>query len=231
MSLPQTVNHDASAISRIVAGLAALLGLTAGHAPVRIRSSLRRNVLRLLRPAESAVRRLIVILAQAIALKPLRPSLAQTDLAPTGLARGRQRKPGASFALFDPRQRFFAQKRKPKIAPKTQPRIAFFGGGETRILALSGDAPSKPADDGLMPSAGLVHRLAALQNALGDLPHQAKRLARALARRAKSARLKGQSPLRPGAAPGYRRRPAHEIDRILERWQERARIALETDTS
>ncbi len=83
----------------------------------------------------------------------------------------------------------------------------------------------------MIASSGLVHRLTALQSALSDLPRQARRLARALARRAKSQRLKGQSPLRPGAAPGYRRRASHEIDRILERWQERARIALETDTS
>ena len=73
MSLPQTVNQDALAISRIVAGLAALLGLTAGHAPGRIVPELRRIVLRLLRPAESAVRRLILILAQAIVLKPRQP--------------------------------------------------------------------------------------------------------------------------------------------------------------
>ncbi len=231
MSLPQTISPDALSISRIVTELAALLGLTAGHAPARIAPNLRQTVLRLLRPAESAVRRLILILAQVITLKPYP--------APTGFARGTERKLGAHFALFDPRQRFFAQKRNVKIAPKAQPRITFFDGGETRILALSGQAPAKPVDHGLIASSGLVHRLTALQYALGDLPRQARRLARTLARRAQSARLKGQSPLRTGAAPGYRRRPSHEIDRILERWQERARIAqeerariaLETDTS
>ena len=228
MDLPQSFESDKTALARILAGLFALLGLTAGSVPGRIPRELHRDILRVLRPAESAARRLIVIVARTIKVKtaPPRP-------APAGLVRAGHGKPRLSFQLFDPRKRFFREPPRPKDDPRPRPRIAFFGGGEARRISL-GREPPPPKDDkadGLANPASLARRLAALKGALDDLPRQAARLARALARRRKSPRLKFQSPLRPGPAPGSRKRPLREIDHVLDRCHWLAREALASDTS
>ncbi len=220
----QSIDPNKIALARILAGLFALLGLTAGAVPGRISRQLHRAILRMLRPAESAARRLIVVLARTIKVKasPPRPG-------PAGLVRARQRKPRLSFQLFDPRQRFFREPPRPKPDPRAQPRISFFGNGEVRRISLGGEPPSP--SDGLETPAHLARRLEALKTALDDLPRQARRLARALARREKSPRLKLQGPLRPGPAPGFRKQPLQEIDRVLHRCDWLAREALAPDTS
>ena len=228
LRLPQSIDPNKTALARILAGLFALLGLTEGAVPGRIPRELHRTILRVLRPAESAVRRLIVIVARTIKVKasPPRP-------APAGLVRAGQRKPSRSFQLFDPRTRFFRKPPRPKDAPRARPRISFFGNGEVRRISL-GREPPPPKDDkadGLANPANLVRRLGALKAALDDLPRQAARLARALARRQRSPRLKFQGPLRPGPAPGSRKRPLREIDHVLERCHWLAREALAPDTS
>ena len=55
----QSIDLNTAALVRIVAGLFALLGLTAGSVPARIPLTLHRAIRRVLRPAESAARRLI----------------------------------------------------------------------------------------------------------------------------------------------------------------------------
>ncbi len=224
MRLPQFIDLNRTALARIVAGLFALLGLTAGSVLGRIPRELHRRVLRVLRPAESAVRRLIVTVARTIKVKasPPRPR-------PAGIVRAAQGKPRLSFQLFDPRQRLFRKPRRPKTDPGARPRISFFGNGEVRRISLGREPP--PPGDCLETPAHLVRRLEALKAALDDLPRQARRLARALVRRQKSPRLKLKGPLRPGHAPGYRKRPLQEIDRVLDRCDWFAREALASDTS
>ena len=227
MDLPQTVELNKSAIARIVAGLFALLGLTGAAVPGRIPRELHRSVARVLRPAESAVRRLILFLAKSIHVKalPARPM-------PAGLVRTKQEKPRLSFQLFDPRQPVFRPPPQPKTA-RPQPRISFFGDGWVRRISWGQDAPdnAQPPNDGQENSAHIVRRLQALKAALDDLPRQAKRLARALARRQKSPRLKFKGPLRPGHAPGYRKRSLEDIDRVLRECDWLVREALALDTS
>ena len=227
MRLSPSIDPDKTALDRILAGLFTLLGLTAGAVPGRIPRALHRTILRVLRPAESAVRRLIVIVAGTLKVKAAPPRAA-----PTGLVRAAQRKPRLSFQLFDPRQRFFRKPPRPKDEPRPQPRISFFGNGEVRRISLGREPPPKDdTADGLANPANLVRRLGALKAALDNLPRQAVRLARALARRQKSPRLKLQSPLRPGPAPGSRKRLRQEIDHVLERCHWLAREALAQDTS
>ena len=226
----EAADRDQTAIAGIVAGLFALLGLSAGVAPARMSLALRSQFLRLLRPAESVVRRLILIFARSMKVKaaPPRP-------APLGLVRAASPNRRLWFALFDPRPRLSFAQSKP--AP-VQPRVRSFGDGAL-VPAWLRPPPDSAANtsaksgqsDGLADATHLVRRLQALQAALGDLPRQARRLVRALARRAKCERLKHQSPLRPGPAPGWRRRALHEVDSILERCQWRARQALAFDTS
>ena len=224
MALSPSIDPHKTALDRILAGLFTLLGLTAGAALERIPRELHRTIIRVLRPAESAARRLIVVLARALKVKALPPRAW-----PVGLVRAGQRNPSRSFQLFDPRQRFFRKPARPKNEPRFQPRITFFGDGVARRISLARELP--PASDGLATSASIVRRLGALKAALDDLPRQAKRLARALARRQTSPRLKLQGVLRPGPAPGSRKRPVQEIDHLLHRCDWLAREALAQDTS
>lgn len=221
LPLPETISQHKIALGRIVVGLFALLGLTSGAAPGRIAKALHRTVARTLRPAESAVRRLIVFLAAGKKAKPfaLHPM-------PAGLLRDMARgtgNRGACFQLFDARPRLL---RPQRTAPATrpQPRISFFGDNEVRTLSL-GSMP-KPEGDSYETSARLVRRLQALCAALENLPRQARRLQRALARRAQSPRLKLKGPLRPGRPPGFRKRAISEIDALLHRCDWLAREAL-----
>jgi hypothetical protein len=168
-----------------------------------------RAALIMLRPAESAVRRLIIIAARGLVIK-----LRAARAFPAGLAlnKGAERVP--AFCLIDPLKRF---------APED------FEWGKSRVLpriSVPGFLdpvfpPSRPlpGEDGPASADGLRRRLRALKNALEHLPREARRLARWRTRRV-LARLSGRksgrlSPMRPGFAPGYRRRESQEIDSIL----------------
>ena len=231
MDVPRAVDINKSSISRIIAGLFALLGLTDSSVVGRIPRELHRTVLRVLRPAESAVRRLIVIVAKSIKVKvsPARPM-------PAGLVRTKQEYQRLSFQLFDPRPPVFRQRPQPKTA-RPQPRISFFGNGEVRTIAWGQNSHRNSQNVAPQPKNGhadaaiLLRRLKALKAALDDLPRQAKRLVRALARRQKAPHLKLKGPLRPGRAPGYRKRPVEDIDRVLHECDWFAREILAPDSS
>ena len=205
------IKRNSEALRGIVETLFALLGLDGIDAALRIPRSLHSAVLAVLRPAESAVRRLIVIAARNVVVKlvPSRPM-------PKGHKIGKGSTSRASFQLFDPRKRL-----KPVRVLKVrriEPRIRFIE-YDPRISALF-PAPRPvveppPPPDGLASAMRLHRRLQALMLALDDLPRQAKRLARWQERRKVSPDPKFLSPLRPGHPPGYRRKPIHEIDEVL----------------
>ena len=219
MYIPETIALHQTALARIVAGLFALLGLTGGSTPDRIAKSLHCALARTLRPAESAVRRLIVFLAMGVKAKPLPPRPMPTGFACSAAATQR-----STFQLFDPRPRLLHPRRRP---PPARLRISFFGDGEVRTLSL---APDPGDDDGSVTSAKLVRRLRALHAALENLPRQARRLSRLLAKGAHVRRRKLAGPLRPGRPPGFRKRAREEIDAILRECDWLAREAL-PDTS
>jgi hypothetical protein len=115
---------------------------------------------------------------------------------------------------------------------KYPPRILFFG-PDSRIDDLwPARAPkAAPPADGLVNGQRIARRLEALKLALDDIPRQARRLARW---RLKREAMPGQvfkSPLRPGRAPGARRKPTHEVDEILTECHGLAWEALKVDTS
>jgi hypothetical protein len=223
------IERNREALVRIVASLFALLGLRSDAAVGRIPKPLHRAVLRLLHPAESAVRRLVVIAARGLVakLKPSRPK-------PTG-AMGRKsggnRYP--SFPLFDRRKRFIEHRRT--TGPGAMPRIHFLD-GDGRLVSLGPVPKPKPAanpapPDGQVDARRLSLRLQALKRALEDVPGQARRLARWRARRQAMKAPKFTSPLRPGPPPGTRRKPIHEVDRVLIDCHDLAFDALKPDTS
>ena len=221
----QALDLHKTALARIVAGLFALLGLTENAVLGRIPLELHRTIRRVLRPAESAVRRLIVVMAMFVNVNA---APARARPMPKNIVRTGQGKARISFRLFDPRQCFFQKRRKPKPAG-AGPRIAIFSDGAYRTISFA--PPPKPPSDGLENSAHLVHRLRALQAALDDLPAQAKRLVRVLARRQNIPHLSLRTPLRPGRPPGHRQKPAQEIDHLLRECEWLARNTLPPNTS
>jgi hypothetical protein len=178
-----------------------------------------RALLTLLRPAESAVRRLIIIAARGIAVK-LRRSAPRAF--PKGLALSRDAQRIAAFCLIDPLKRSAPEGfgwsnewsrqwgRQPVI-----PRISVPGLFDP-VFPVHKPIPGKHDP---ISTAALLARIEALKAALGNLPREARRLARWQARRElarqgarKSLRL---SPLRPGFAPGLHRHKPRDIDAVL----------------
>ncbi len=227
MDWARAIERNSEALVGIVEALFAMLGLVSEATVTRISPLLHRAVLRVLRPAESAVRRLIVIAARGIVVK-----LAASRPMPVGHKIGKGSTPRTSFQLFDPRRRF-----KPLRAMKFTrlvPRIHFFG-PDPRVAALwpapQPVAELPPPPDGLVNAERLARRLQALKSALDDLPRQAKRLVRWQQRRKAAPSHKFLSPLRPGHPPGYRRKPIHEVDEVLAECHGLACDAMRPDTS
>lgn len=227
MDWVRALERNSEALKGIVAALFVMLEQAGGAMAGRLPRPLHRAVLSVLRPAESAVRRLIVIAARGLTVTP-GPSRPKPQ-APIGRG-GRNR---LCFRLFDSRKRFASQ--RPGPGPRALPRIRIVGGDPRVAAHWSSPAPRAasvpPPDDGLIDARRLTLRLEAVKLALEDLPRQARRLARWRARREKAPDLRFMSPLRPGRPPGHRRRPVHEIDHVLAECHGLARYAMAADTS
>ncbi|HEX7110311.1 MAG TPA: hypothetical protein VF224_13815 [Aestuariivirga sp.] len=230
------IKRNSEALKGIVAELFAMLGLVGEATVSRIPQPLHRAVLRVLWPAESAVRRLIIIAARGLVVKlPAAPPISRPM--PSGpIGKGRASCP--SFQLFDTRKNFAARRRKGR---RLIPRIHIFGddlwGNDPTVASLwamrrpmaIADAP--PPSDGLVNSERLSRRLQALKLALDDLPRQARRLARWRVRREAMPSPKFKSPIRPGPPPGHRRKPVHLVDEVLIECHGLAFDAMKPDTS
>ncbi|HEX7110672.1 MAG TPA: hypothetical protein VF224_15660 [Aestuariivirga sp.] len=204
------IKRNSEALKGIVAELFAMLGL-AGEATVsRIPQPLHRAVLRVLWPAESAVRRLIIIAARGLVVKlPAAPPISRPMPAGPIKKGGGSRLP--SFQLFDTRKNF-AELRQHRVKfMRNPPRIHFYPYDTLRPPITHPVSPP----DGLVGAERLTRRLQALKLALEDLPRQARRLARWRVRREAMPSPKFRSPLRPGPPPGHRRKPVHQIDEVL----------------
>jgi hypothetical protein len=218
------INH--AALTRIAAALIAMVGLTAQGALARLPRPVYYAALRILRPAESAVRRLIIIAARSVVVKPhvFRPMPAGLKLAKTGGTR-------ASFQLFDARKRF-GPMGAGSAGPKAEPRIFIFGSSPlVPLFQPQAAAKPEPEPDGMVGAERLGRRLEAIKLALDNMPRQVKRLARWQARRERMANPKFRSPLRPGPPPGHRKRPRDEVDWVLKECHALARDALKEDSS
>ncbi len=222
------IKRNSETLMGIVAELFAMLGL-AGEASVsRLPRSVHRAVLRVLWPAESAVRRLIVIAARGLVVKfaPSRPISRPMPAGPIG--KGGPSRP--SFQLFDPRKNFAELRQHRRKYTRNPPRIHFFPYDTLRPARPSAADPAPPPD-GLVNAERLSRRLQALKLALEDLPRQARRLARWRVRREAMPSPKFKSPLRPGPPPGHRRKPVHEVDEVLAECHWLAWDAMKPDTS
>jgi len=220
------IKRNSEALKGIIEALFAMLDVTVGRIP----KPLHRAVLLVLRPAESAARRLIVIAARGLVVKA-----APSRSMPKGLKIGKgggNRLP--SFQLYDTRKYFpELSQRRIKYA-KHPPRILFFG-PDSRIDDLwprpVTAAASAWETDGLVNAQRISRRLQVLKLALDDLPRQARRMARWRVRREAMPGPVFRSPLRPGPAPGRRKRHIHPIDEILADCHGLAWEAMKPDTS
>jgi hypothetical protein len=200
------IDKNREKLLSIILALMASLGLVEGGKLTTLPYYLYKRALHILRPAEAAVRRLIMMAAYEMELRGL-------NLSPPGRGGPKdrrgvfQRQNGMesgwqtpSFTLIDPLKPFSEE----------SPDYSEFGPSHDDEHASSNHTPT--------PATGLGRRLLALKRALETIDKQARRLTRwyqlrdqALAQN-QPHRL---SPLRPGFPPGYRRKPIHEIEHVL----------------
>ncbi|MEP9389272.1 hypothetical protein [Mesorhizobium sp. KR9-304] len=175
---------------------------------------LHRAILSLLRPAESAVRRLIIVMARGLVVtlppvRPRKPKPAPTFLrkpggtgilmpskfrAPTISMAGAPRAPRAlSLPLLDPLRPFRPRPKRP--VQRSIPRISFPGFTAPSPIALR----RPPAPDDPLDATRMALRLQALGAALDDLPRQAKRFARWRAARRDAVGAQNRNPDAAGA--------------------------------
>jgi hypothetical protein len=231
------IDKHREALKSVLAMLVAMAGLSGGTAHKEevepgsptLPRHLHRAVLRLLRPAESAVRRLVIVAARGLTVPPRREAATPPP---------RKRKPASAFLkkpggtgillpramlklaprpapralalpLFDRLPRWESRPRRP--VANSVPRISVPGSGaRLPVVARPPLSPGDPLD------AGRLHRrLAGLAAALDDLPRAARRFARwracrdaapvqnpgAGVQKKKPGRL---WPMRPGRPPGWR---------------------------
>jgi hypothetical protein len=221
MDWARAIEINRAALACIVAEIFALLGLVSGSVVDHLPRGLRLAAERLLRPAESALRRLIVIAARGLVVKP-RPKRPM----PKGLVIVRKGFKIMPFRLFDRRTvfDFFSSETPLFVKVKTYESNPF--------NPFSSLYQSRPAEQDDGPSAlQLCRRLAAASHALETLPRQAQRLARWKERRKTMERPKFTSPLRPGPPPGHRHKPTAEVDFILKECHALAWDVIREDTS
>jgi hypothetical protein len=217
------IEINKQALARIIATLVALLGAQGGA--VRLPIPVYQALWRILYPAESALRRLIVMAARGLVVPPqsMRPM-------PRGLVIARKAGGRMSFQLFDTRKHFG----DPDDDSKTQksgPRIRVIYPASPRELFLARFATPRDGRCSAAETSRLSQRISVLAEALAQLPRQAKRMARWLKRRAEMESPLFRFPMRPGRPPGHQRRPREDIDHLLKECHALAWMSLEADTS
>ena len=228
------------ALMRILAGLVAMAGLVSGPHPEgskngqdpwlapkaegeprrTLQRALRNAVLRLLRPAESAARRLVVALAcsfvETFAFRPRGPKeklLRKRRQFMPVMPPGAEKKPRwlqKTLPLLD------APRRKPGPAWVRQAGVPHIGLGARPTLR----PPPSPRDS--LDATRLCLRLEALAAVLADPKKQALRFARFQARQAflraldRTSRAALRRPLRFGRPPGSVQRSDHDVHDVLD---------------
>ncbi len=222
MDWPKALQINKDALSRIVATLVALLAAQGGA--VRLPLPVYQFLIRVLYPAESALRRLIVIAARGLVVPDLPPRAMPQGLVIAGKASGRR-----SFQLFDTRKQLGDL--DDTATAIAGPRIRFIDVLSPRQLFLARFV--KPRDDQCSEAETnrLRQRLSLLAQTLARLPREAKRMARWQKRRAQMQSPAFLFPLRPGRPPGHRCRPREDIDLLLKECHALAWMALTPDTS
>ena len=233
MDWAKAIEINQAALARIIAALFAMLGLAEGGILEKPPQAIRRAVLRILAPAESAVRRLIIVMARKLKLEPFTTRAFRPM--PRGLAIVKKGNGRVAFQLFDSRKRFTFGPRK-RCYAKVGPRIwSVWEAPPTTYFCIwpteSPEPAVTPAPEPQPKMDSLGRRLAAIKSALDDLPRQARRYLSWQEKRNAMPAPKFKDPLRPGQPPGHRKEPVEVIDAVLKECHWLAREALSADTS
>jgi len=213
MTLTPQIEFQQRALLRVLLALFAFIGMSPDGSPLaRLPKPIRVFVLRVLGPAESAARRLFFALSRSMPRpEPRAGSTKKSGCKKTGRGSTSRVRPPV-FWLFDPRK-YFAELSNPnrRFSRGPGPRMSFFDGEDPE--PDSGErSPVRDPDDAMR----LCRRMQALYHALNNMPAQAQRLLRMMAKRRTAPPGPGRyGPLRPGWPPGYRKNWTHQVDEIL----------------
>ncbi len=226
MDWARAIERNRVVLARILAEIFALVGFVAGERLDRLPHGIYLAATRLLRPTESALRRLIVIAARGLVVKPSVFRSVPKGMMPKGMVIAAGAKGLTSFPLFDTWKRFdFIEPENPLLVMVKTYSSNPFNPFEQNIQRQAQELADRDF------TLSLQRRLAAVKQALETLPRQAQRLARLVARRKALSNPKFNSPLRPGPPPGHRVKPEMEIDLILTECHGLAWDALREDSS
>jgi hypothetical protein len=204
MDWQRAIIRNRDALTTIIVALIKSLGFSNGSALTTLPKFIYARALAIIRPAESAVRRLIMIAAHDLNFgdsllnySKAADSKAQwwkefSKLSPTTSI--------PPFCLIDTLKNF------------TDEALEF------DALEFTFDGHHELANATRISAASLGRRLLALKNALDNLPREAKRLARWYAARDLALRQNKphrMSPMRPGSPVGLPRRKRNEVQEIL----------------
>jgi hypothetical protein len=194
------ISRNREALTTIIVALIKLLGLTDGGVLTTLPTDIYVRALGIIRPAESAVRRLIMIAALQLSPNMSSPRRSRNCTTDFAFSKHRHESYIPTFCLIDPLKNF--NNEAPNCAS----------------LQVSFDGNYKLEDTKQISAHALGHRLLALKNALDNLPREAKRLARWYAARNLALRQNKphrMSPMRPGSPVGLPRRHLSEVQEVL----------------
>ena len=205
------IKRNREQLKDIVLTLFTLAKMRVGGSLFTLPRSTLAAIMLVLRPAESAVRRLIVIAAHGLSMKPKPPRdfvilghwpEDPVSTMPDGIVRPR------AFKLFDPLKSFDPE------SIWDNDHVTY----ESAYGFISNISHDTSLDHQPVDATHIGQRLNALMRALDNIPRQARRLMRWQTKR--DAALKAHRPtrifpMRPGLPPGWRERRIHEIDTVL----------------
>ncbi len=211
MNIDTAIEVNRLALLRLLAGMMAVVGVEQGGTVGFVQQRVRLTVLRLLGPAEAALRRLILMKARFLPT----PEYVRRPAPDRKIPRSEDRLKRRSFPLFDRRKTARGERKQKPKGPG--PRIFFLDGSDGPYTPEPEKSAVQPDD--WVDAAALCARLNAALDALGDLDKQAKRLKRAEARRKLSPRLSGVGVMRVHLPPGHRAKgrsdEEREVDTVL----------------
>jgi len=242
LSTAEMIEHYRLTLLRLVAGLFVQAGIEpAGEGVKTLSRTVRASILLVLRQVESSARRLVFAETRGLDIPDYVPPPKRArvkrksgnDMPRSGTART------PMFRLIDPRVQYaeLYPHRKPRGSKppreRRTERVLLF-----RLTSFDGQAPveawaepdAEILPDDAMTAVAICRRLQAVHHALSDLPKQAQRMVREMAKRKAAPPGPGsEPPLKFGPAPGHRKRRIHEVDEILHDCQWLAR-EVETST-
>ena len=227
MNWTLAIEHNQAVLLRNVAWLFTWLKLDVGESVETMPRLKRLTVLFVLRPSESAFRRVLYV---AMFVRGVIAPLMKTRVARSGISerkpKGEKRVRSAPppFKLLDTRKNFDLHPDKPKYVSGPGPWITDLWSDDPIYDRSALNAHQERMNraplglDDEESAKALCVRLNALMGALQDLDGQTLRMAKLHARIERQPRCVGKFPLRvmrPGLPPGTRQRQRHEVDEVL----------------